>query len=107
LNGPVSRVVAHPFIIDELRRPQKMMIMNFVWPITSIYFGPGALWGYFRSDPKMTKEHHQQMQQEVQAERWREREIRPMRSGQSGAECADFRAGGTLGHSLRRRLRTG
>jgi hypothetical protein len=88
LNGPVPRVLhilslaflsfsflcAAILIIDELRRPQKMMIMNFVWPITLIYFGPGALWGYFRSGPKMTKEHHQQMQQELQAERWRESE---------------------------------
>jgi hypothetical protein len=24
-----------------------MMIMNFVWPITALYFGPFALWTYF------------------------------------------------------------
>jgi hypothetical protein len=29
---------------DELRRPQTMMIMNFVWPITALYLGPAALW---------------------------------------------------------------
>jgi hypothetical protein len=45
-------------IVDELRRPQKIEIMNFVWPITALYFGPVALWGYFRSGLKMTKERH-------------------------------------------------
>lgn len=51
--------------IDELRRPQKMMIMNFVWPITALYGGPVALWGYFKSAPKMTTQHVQQMSQEI------------------------------------------
>jgi hypothetical protein len=55
-------------IVDELRRPQKIGIMNFVWPITALYFGPVALWGYFRSGLKMTKERHRQMQQGLQAE---------------------------------------
>jgi hypothetical protein len=27
---------------------QKMWIMDFVWPITGLYAGPFALWGYFR-----------------------------------------------------------
>jgi hypothetical protein len=27
---------------------QKMGIMNFVWPITALYFGPLALWAYWR-----------------------------------------------------------
>ena len=36
-------------IIDELRRAQKMWIMNLVGPITALYFGPAALRGYFRS----------------------------------------------------------
>lgn len=55
-------------IMDELRRPQKMMIMNFVWPITALYGGPLALWGYLRSAPKMTKQHMQQMKEELKAE---------------------------------------
>ncbi|MEN3791948.1 DUF4396 domain-containing protein [Fulvimarina sp. MAC3] len=29
-------------------RPQHMAVMNFVWPITGLYAGPLALWGYFR-----------------------------------------------------------
>lgn len=42
-------------IIDELRRPQEVGIMNFVWPITALRFGPAALWGYFRSGLKMRR----------------------------------------------------
>lgn len=55
-------------IIDELRRPQKMEMMKLVWPITALYFGPAALWGYFRSGLKMTKQRRQQMERELQAE---------------------------------------
>lgn len=32
---------------DVARHRQKMAIMNFVWPITALYFGPFALWTYF------------------------------------------------------------
>ena len=59
----LSFVCAAIIILDELRRPQKMMIMNFVWPITALYFGPAALWGYFKSGPKMAEQHNNQMRQ--------------------------------------------
>lgn len=65
---------------DELMHPQKMMIMNFVWPITALYGGPMALWGYFKSAPKMTNSHMEQMRQEVQAELRSERPNRGNRS---------------------------
>lgn len=33
--------------VDELRRPQKMWVMNIVWPVVAL-FGTGlTLWGYF------------------------------------------------------------
>lgn len=32
---------------DVMRHPQKMAVMNWVWPITGLYFGPFALWSYF------------------------------------------------------------
>lgn len=34
-------------LLDLLSYPQKMAIMNLVWPITALYFGPFALWTYF------------------------------------------------------------
>jgi hypothetical protein len=33
-------------IFDVIRHPQKMAVMNLVWPITALYFGPLALWMY-------------------------------------------------------------
>ncbi len=69
-------------IFDELRRPQKMMVMNFVWPITALYGGPVALLGYFKSAPKMTRQHMMQIKREVEAELRREQ--RPSNSGESG-----------------------
>jgi hypothetical protein len=44
-------------IADELRRPQKMAIMNLVWPITALYGGPVALWGYLKAG-RMTLHGH-------------------------------------------------
>jgi hypothetical protein len=32
---------------DILQHRQKMAIMNVVWPVTALYFGPLALWMYF------------------------------------------------------------
>lgn len=34
--------------IDLFRHPQKMWIMNIVWPVTAFYFGPLTLWLYYR-----------------------------------------------------------
>jgi hypothetical protein len=33
--------------IDVRNHPQKMTIMNVVWPITSLYFGPITFWSYY------------------------------------------------------------
>ncbi len=35
--------------------PQHMWIMNLVWPITALYAGPLALWGYFTAGRLSTK----------------------------------------------------
>ncbi len=34
-------------VIDEIRHPQKMGIMNVVWPVTALYFSVFAVWAYF------------------------------------------------------------
>ncbi len=33
--------------VDEVRRPQRMGIMNVVWPVTALYFSIFGLWAYF------------------------------------------------------------
>ncbi|MBP1948622.1 DUF4396 domain-containing protein [Virgibacillus litoralis] len=35
-------------VIDVIRYPQMMKIMNVVWPINGWFFGPFALWTYFK-----------------------------------------------------------
>jgi hypothetical protein len=34
--------------LHEIRRPQRMWIMNLVWPISGLYAGPIAVWAYWR-----------------------------------------------------------
>ena len=38
---------AAAILFDVVRHPQHMSIMNWVWPITGLYAGPFALWGYW------------------------------------------------------------
>lgn len=42
--------------IDEIRHPQKMGVMNLVWPVTALYFSVFALWAYFTKGRSMTRE---------------------------------------------------
>jgi hypothetical protein len=42
-------------VIDEMRHPQTMWIMNLVWPITALYFSVFALWGYLKIGKGITK----------------------------------------------------
>jgi hypothetical protein len=44
----VAGVCAIIVLVDVLRHPQQMPIMNWVWPITALYGGPLALWMYAR-----------------------------------------------------------
>ncbi len=42
-------------LADELHRPQKMWIMNIVWPVSALYFGPFGVWLYRKMQPAMVK----------------------------------------------------
>jgi hypothetical protein len=68
LAGVCALIVA----ADEMRHPQKMWIMNVVWPINALYFGPIGLWAYFAIGRKSTKEHMEQMQQEHSSDKPKE-----------------------------------
>jgi hypothetical protein len=57
---------------DELRRPQKMWIMNVVWPATALYFSVIAVWAYYKIGRPMSKGaqpetggHHEQNMEEA------------------------------------------
>ena len=41
--------------VDEFRRPQRMWIMNAVWPVNALYWGPVGLWAYCRWGRLSTK----------------------------------------------------
>ena len=46
ISGFVCAII---ILIDILNgNRQKMKVMNIVWPITGIYFGPVGLWGYLK-----------------------------------------------------------
>jgi hypothetical protein len=45
----IAAAISAIIIIADLRRhPQKMMVMNPVWAITALYFGPLAVWAYWK-----------------------------------------------------------
>lgn len=48
---------AFVILIHEFTKPQKMFIMNLVWPITALYWSVAALRAYFTIGQKMTKQH--------------------------------------------------
>lgn len=60
----IAFLCALVIVIDEIRRPQAMWIMNLVWPITALYLSVFALWGYFRFGRGMTKGAMRGMSQE-------------------------------------------
>lgn len=51
-------------ILDLFGRPQHMWIMNVVWPVTALYFGPLALLAYFNWG--RLSSHHAMMQAKQQ-----------------------------------------
>jgi hypothetical protein len=52
----IAFICAIVIAIDEIRHPQKMWIMNVVWPVTALYFSVFGLWGYFRIGRRMAKD---------------------------------------------------
>jgi hypothetical protein len=58
----VAGLCAVGIALDIIRLPQPMSVMNLVWPITALYFGPIAIWTYLqfgraKKDPAM---HHKE-----------------------------------------------
>ncbi|HEY8714453.1 MAG TPA: DUF4396 domain-containing protein [Candidatus Acidoferrum sp.] len=51
----IAFVSAATIVVDEITHPQKMWVMNIVWPMTALYLSIFALYGYFRIGRGMTK----------------------------------------------------
>jgi hypothetical protein len=60
----VALISAAVITIDEFRHPQKMWIMNIVWPVTALYLSVFVLWGYFRIGRGMAQDATQGMSME-------------------------------------------
>jgi hypothetical protein len=43
----VAALCAATLVVLVIRRPQRMAVMNVVWPITALYLGPIAIWWYW------------------------------------------------------------
>ncbi|GGK05064.1 membrane protein [Lentibacillus kapialis] len=52
--GILSSII---IIFDVIKHPQMMTIMNVVWPINGWFFGPIALWTYFKWGRLKAKDH--------------------------------------------------
>lgn len=47
---------AGAILVDEVRHPQTMAVMNVVWPVTALYEAPLGLWAYFRLGRPMARD---------------------------------------------------
>jgi hypothetical protein len=52
----VAFLCALVITVDVMLHPQRMGIMNIVWPVTALYASAFALWGYFRVGRKEAKD---------------------------------------------------
>ena len=79
--------------IDIMRNPQKMWIMNIVWPVTALYSGPLGLLVYFRIGKKSSKK----MMTDSQPEKpfWQSVLVGAFHCG-SGCTIGDILAASTL-----------
>ena len=79
---------AAPIIaIDEVKHPQKMWIMNVVWPVTALYFSVFAVWAYFLKGRAISKDAMQGMSKEMMDRRMQEQK-KQARTSPSWAQTA-------------------
>ena len=57
----IGFVCAVVIAVDVVAHPQPMAIMNAVWPITALYFGPVALWWYWTLGRATGREHDRKL----------------------------------------------
>jgi hypothetical protein len=79
LNSLAAASIALAFVCAAIAlvllilRPQKMQIMNVVWPVTALYWGPLALWGLWRmGTPPPTQPRGVTRQQEATKPFWQQ-----------------------------------
>lgn len=99
LSLAVAFLCALVIVADELGHPQKMWIMNIVWPVTALYLSIFAVWAYFRYGRKHTKAASQQMTEEQHKKMMEEARKNP-RWNQVAESTSHCGAGCALGDIL-------
>jgi hypothetical protein len=56
LSLSAGALCAMVIVIDEIRHPQQMWIMNVVWPVTALYASVFTIWAYYRFGRLSTKQ---------------------------------------------------
>ena len=74
---------------DEVRRPQRMMVMNIVWPVTALYLSVVGVWLYYRFGPGMRRDAPPMKMDEAEVEK-------PPTAGQAALAATHCGAGCTL-----------
>ncbi|GAC1418467.1 MAG: DUF4396 domain-containing protein [Acidobacteriaceae bacterium] len=85
---------------DEIKHPQKMWIMNVVWPVTALYSSVFAVWGYFRLGRTMARDAMQSMSKDEMQRQMKQREEQARRNPtwqQTALSDSHCGAGCTLG----------
>jgi hypothetical protein len=97
----VSVACALAIVVDVFRRPQQMAIMDVVWPMTALYWGPAALWAYFRVGTRTTRQHHHDMMKSMSHDQMEhakeELKSEPLTRTQAAVGDSHCGAGCTLG----------
>lgn len=86
--------------MDEIRHPQKLWIMNIVWPVTTLYLSVFALWGYYHIGRGMTTDAMQGMSKDQMQQHKKNREEQARRNPtwrQTAVSDSHCGAGCTLG----------
>ncbi len=76
-------------IVDEIKHPQQMWVMNIVWPVTALYCSIIGVWFYFRAGRRMTRGAMHASMHGMHAEHNRETPPQPPRNP-SGAPNPTF-----------------
>lgn len=56
-------------LMEQIRHPQRMWIMDLVWPITALYMGPLAIWAYYKMGIQNAKDHSSEEEKQQRQER--------------------------------------
>ena len=90
----VGFVCALLIAIDITRHPQHMFIMNIVWPVTALFGGIFALWGYFKYGRLATHERAKQAKEKREDPPHKRLTPFPVMVGKGATHCG---SGCTLG----------